>query len=101
MEVDYVFILDEEFNEIIKFCGCEDFSYVLFSEGEKVWIDIVFLFIWCDIVFIVFGVSISILIFDEVFDGLFDVEGIKGVVNIINLMKNINVFIILYKDYDL
>lgn len=36
MEVDYVFILDEEFNEIIKFCGCEDFSYVLFSEGEKV-----------------------------------------------------------------
>ncbi|MFP9202356.1 hypothetical protein ACLI2R_14550 [Enterococcus faecalis] len=100
MEADYVFTLDEEFNETIKSRGREDFSYASFSEGEKARIDIALLFTWRDIASIVSGVSISTLILDEVFDGSFDAEGIKGVANIINSMKNTNVFIISHKDHD-
>ena len=95
-----MFTLDEEFNETIKSRGREDFSYASFSEGEKARIDIALLFTWRDIASIVSGVSISTLILDEVFDGSFDAEGIKGVANIINSMKNTNVFIISHKDHD-
>ncbi|AEN93794.1 recombination endonuclease subunit [Escherichia phage Bp7] len=49
MEADYVFTLDEEFNETIKSRGREDFSYASFSQGEKARIDIALLFTWRDI----------------------------------------------------
>ena len=100
MEADYVFTLDEEFNETIKSRGREDFSYASFSEGEKSRIDVALLFTWRDIASRVSGIHISTLILDEVFDGSFDAEGIKGVSNIINSLEDSNIFIISHKDHD-
>nr|CAI9865985.1 SbcC-like subunit of palindrome specific endonuclease [Escherichia phage UP19] len=100
LEADYSFSLDEEFNETIKSRGREDFSYASFSEGEKSRIDVALLFTWRDIASKVSGINISTLILDEVFDGSFDAEGIKGVSNIINSLEDSNVFIISHKDHD-
>lgn len=100
MEADYVFTLDEEFNETIKSRGREDFSYASFSQGEKARIDIALLFTWRDIAEKVSGVKISCLFLDEVYDGAFDAEGIKNVAKILDGLKNTNFFIISHKDHD-
>lgn len=100
LDADYVFTLDEEFNETIKSRGREEFSYASFSEGEKSRIDISLMFTWREIASKVSGVNISSLFLDEVFDGSFDSDAIKCVSNIINNMKDTNIFIISHKDHD-
>lgn len=100
MEADYVFTLNEEFNETIKSRGREDFSYASFSQGEKARIDIALLFTWRDIAEKVSGVKISCLFLDEVYDGAFDAEGIKNVAKILDGLKDTNFFIISHKDHD-
>ncbi|AHY25022.1 SbcC-like subunit of palindrome specific endonuclease [Pectobacterium bacteriophage PM2] len=100
MEADYVFTLDEEFNETIKSRGREDFSYFSFSQGEKARIDIALLFTWRDIASKVSGVNISTLILDEVFDSATDSEGVKSISTILNSLNNTNVFIISHRDHD-
>ncbi|QQG32083.1 recombination endonuclease subunit [Citrobacter phage CkP1] len=100
MEADYVFTLNEEFTETIKSRGREEFSYASFSQGEKARIDIALLFTWRDIAEKVSGVKINCLFLDEVYDGAFDVEGIKRVGTILNGMSDSNIFIISHKDHD-
>ncbi|AIZ01843.1 endonuclease subunit [Escherichia phage vb_EcoM-VR5] len=100
MEADYVFTLDEEFNETIKSRGREDFSYASFSQGEKARIDIALLFTWRDIASKVSGVNISTLILDEVFDSATDSEGVKSIATILNSLEDTNVFIISHRDHD-
>lgn len=100
MEADYVFTLDEEFNETIKSRGREDFSYASFSQGEKARIDIALLFTWRDIASKVSGVNISTLILDEVFDSATDAEGVKTIATILNSLEDTNVFIISHRDHD-
>lgn len=100
MEADYVFTLDEEFNETIKSRGREDFSYFSFSQGEKARIDIALLFTWRDIAAKVSGVSIDTLILDEVTDSACDTEGIKAIQQILNSMANSNIFIISHRDHN-
>ncbi|UKH48947.1 hypothetical protein [Escherichia phage vB_EcoM-E33] len=100
MEADYVFTLDEEFNETIKSRGREDFSYASFSQGEKARIDIALLFTWRDIASKVSGVNISTLILDEVFDSATDAEGVKSIATILNSLEDTNVFIISHRDHD-
>lgn len=100
MEADYVFTLDEEFNETIKSRGREDFSYASFSQGEKARIDIALLFTWRDIAEKVSGVHISTLVLDEVFDGAVDAEAVKSIASILNSLEDSNVFIISHRDHD-
>ncbi|ARB05838.1 hypothetical protein fHeYen901_65 [Yersinia phage fHe-Yen9-01] len=100
LEADYSFNLDEEFNETIKSRGREEFMYASFSEGEKSRIDISLMFTWRDIASKVSGMNISSLFLDEVFDGSFDSDAVKCVANIINGMKDANIFIISHKDHD-
>ncbi|AWD91231.1 recombination endonuclease subunit [Enterobacteria phage vB_EcoM_IME281] len=100
MEADYVFTLDEEFNETIKSRGREDFSYASFSQGEKARIDIALLFTWRDIAEKVSGVHISTLVLDEVFDGAVDAEAVKAIASILNSLEDSNVFIISHRDHD-
>lgn len=100
MEADYVFTLDEEFNETIKSRGREEFSYASFSQGEKARIDIALLFTWRDIAEKVSNVKINCLFLDEVFDSATDVEGVKAITQILNGMLNSNVFIISHRDHD-
>lgn len=100
MEADYVFTLDEEFNESIKSRGREDFSYFSFSQGEKARIDIALLFTWRDIASKVSGINISTLILDEVFDSATDTDGVKTIGTILNSLQDSNVFIISHRDHD-
>ena len=100
MDADYVFTLNEEFNETIKSRGREDFSYNSFSQGEKARIDIALLFTWRDIAELVSGVKINCLFLDEVFDSATDVEGVKSITQILDKMKGSNIFIISHRDHD-
>jgi DNA repair exonuclease SbcCD ATPase subunit len=100
MEADYVFSIDEEFNESIKSHGREEFSYASFSQGEKARIDIALLFTWRDIAEKVSGVRINTLIMDEVMDSATDSEGIKAISTILNSLTDANVFIISHRDHD-
>lgn len=100
MDADYVFTLDEEFNETIKSRGREDFSYASFSQGEKARIDIAILFTWKDVAERVSGVKISTLMLDEVFDGPADSECIKNIGIILSNLKDTNTFIISHRDHD-
>lgn len=100
MDADYVFTLNEEFNETIKSRGREEFSYNSFSQGEKARIDIALLFTWRDIAELVSGVKINCLFLDEVYDGAFDNDGIKKVGLILGKMLDSNIFIISHKDHD-
>lgn len=76
---DYVFSLDESFEESIKSRGREEFSYMSFSQGEKARIDIALLFTWRYIASKVSGTNISMLVLDEIFDGGMDAEGVYAV----------------------
>lgn len=100
MDADYVFTLNEEFNETIKSRGREEFSYNSFSQGEKARIDIALLFTWRDIAEQVSGVKINCLFLDEVFDSATDVDGVKSITQILNKMNDSNIFIISHRDHD-
>lgn len=100
MDADYVFTLNEEFNETIKSRGREEFSYNSFSQGEKARIDIALLFTWRDIAEKVSGVKINCLFLDEVFDSATDVDGVKSITQILNKMSDSNIFIISHRDHD-
>lgn len=94
---DYTFTLDNEFNEVIKSRGREDFSYNSFSQGEKARIDLSLLFAWRDIASIVSGTEINLLVLDEVSDSATDAEGVKSIHNILDTLKA-NVFIISHRE---
>lgn len=94
---DYTFTLDNEFNEIIKSRGREDFSYTSFSQGEKARIDLALLFTWRDVAAIVSGTEINLLILDEVFDSATDGEGVEAIHSILESIKS-NVIVISHRE---
>lgn len=94
---DYTFTLDNEFNEVIKSRGREDFSYMSFSQGEKARIDLALLFTWRDIASIVSGTEINLLILDEVFDSATDGEGVEAIHTILEQIKS-NVIVISHRE---
>ncbi|QHJ78891.1 MAG: hypothetical protein [Caudoviricetes sp.] len=97
MGADYTFTIDEEFNEVIKSRGREDFSYESFSQGERARIDLSLLFTWRDISSLVSGMEVNLLILDEIFDGASDADGVKSITRIIDSL-NSNVFIISHRE---
>lgn len=94
---DYLFLLDQEFNEQIKGSGREKASYYSFSQGEKARVDLALMFTWRDIASIVSGTSINVLVLDEVFDSSTDNQGIDGIRKIIDSLDS-NVFIISHRE---
>lgn len=76
---DYVFTLDESFEESIRSKGREEATYMSFSQGEKARINISLLFTWRYIASKVSGTNISMLVLDEIFDGGMDSEGVFAV----------------------
>lgn len=97
MGADYTFTIDEEFNEVIKSRGREDFSYESFSQGERARIDLSLLFTWRDISSLVSGMEINLLILDEVFDSATDGEGVKSITRILDSL-NSNIFVISHRE---
>lgn len=97
MEFFVNFELDENFNETIKSRHRDIFSYASFSEGEKSRLDLALLLTWRSIAKMKNSSHTNLLILDEVFDGSLDGVGIETLMEILNEIKNTNIFIISHK----
>lgn len=92
------FHLDENFNETIKSRHRDTFSYMSFSEGEKMRIDLALLLAWREVARIKNSANTNLLILDEVFDSSLDTVGTDEFLKLLNtLSTNTNVFVISHK----
>ena len=82
------FNLDEEFNERILSRNRDDFCYEMFSEGEKMRIDLALLFAWRSIAKARASVSTNLLIFDEIMDSSLDGHGADEFVKMLNSLTD-------------
>jgi DNA repair exonuclease SbcCD ATPase subunit len=92
------FHLDEEFNETIKSRNRDSFSYMSFSEGEKMRIDLSLLLAWREVARVKNSANCNLLILDEVFDSSLDGVGTEEFLKLIHEMgTDTNVFVISHK----
>ena len=92
------FTLDEEFNETIKSRHRDTFSYMSFSEGEKLRIDLALILSWREIAKLKNSASCNLLILDEVFDSSLDAMGTDDLMKLLDdLSINANIFVISHK----
>jgi DNA repair exonuclease SbcCD ATPase subunit len=93
------FVLDEEFNEMIKSPIHEDFTYSSFSEGEKARINLALIFAWREVAKFKNSVHTNLILFDEVFDSSLDEYGSDDFLKIIKyILNDTNVFVISHKN---
>jgi DNA repair exonuclease SbcCD ATPase subunit len=98
MDLMVGFYLDENFNEIIRSRHRDDFTYEMFSAGEKMRIDLAILFTWREIARRRTGASINLLVFDEILDSSLDDQGIDDFLKMLrDLTRGQSVFIISHK----
>ena len=92
------FNLDEEFNEHIKSRYRDEFSYMNFSEGEKMRIDLALLLAWREIARSKNSVNCNLLILDEVFDSSLDGVGMDELMKLLKVISDkANVYVISHK----
>ena len=82
------FNLDEEFNEKIMSRNRDDFTYEMFSEGEKMRIDLSLLFAWRSIAKMRASASTNLLIFDEIMDSSLDGHGAEEFMKMLNSLTD-------------
>ena len=98
MEFFAQFDLDEEFNETIKSRHRDTFSYMSFSEGEKLRIDLALLLAWREVARLKNSANCNLLILDEVFDSSLDGTGTDEFMKLLNtLRQQCNIFVISHK----
>ena len=99
MEFSASFMLDENFEEVIKSRYRDEFSYESFSEGEKSRIDIALLLTWRSVAKLKNSVDTNLLILDEIFDGSLDQSGNSDLGWILRSFdEKTNVFVISHRD---
>ena len=92
------FHMDEEFNEQIKSRHRDEFSYMNFSEGEKMRIDLALLLAWREIARMKNSVNCNLLILDEVFDSSLDTVGMDELMKLLKTVSDkANVYVISHK----
>ena len=91
------FNLDEAFNETIKSRHRDEFSYASFSEGEKQRIDMALMLTWRAVAKLKNSANTNLLILDEVFDSSLDTNGTEYLMNILQLLDDVNLFVISHK----
>jgi DNA repair exonuclease SbcCD ATPase subunit len=92
------FHMDEEFNEQIKSRHRDEFSYMNFSEGEKMRIDLALLLAWREIARIKNSINCNLLILDEVFDSSLDTVGMDELMKLLKIISDkANVYVISHK----
>jgi DNA repair exonuclease SbcCD ATPase subunit len=91
------FNLNESFEETIKSRHRDDFSYSNFSEGEKQKIDLALLLTWRHIAKMKNSTNTNLLMLDEIFDSSLDANSAELLMNILNEMKDTNIFVISHK----
>ena len=98
MEFFVSFDLDENFNETIKSRHRDNFSYMSFSEGEKMRIDLAILLAWREISRLKNSANTNLLILDEVFDASLDAMGSDDFLKLLNKLSEKNhIFVISHK----
>lgn len=99
MEFPSSFMLNENFEEVIKSRYRDEFSYESFSEGEKARIDIALLLTWRSVAKLKNSVDTNLLILDEIFDGSLDQSGNSDLGWILKTFDDsTNVFVISHRD---
>ena len=92
------FSLDENFNETIKSRHRDQFSYMSFSEGEKMRIDLALLLAWREIARLKNSANTNLLILDEVFDSSLDSVGTEEFLKLMSVLStSTHVFVISHK----
>lgn len=91
------FNLDESFKETIKSRHRDEFSYSSFSEGEKQRIDMALMLTWRAIAKLKNSANTNLLILDEVFDSSLDTNGTEYLMQILNMLDEVNLFVISHK----
>jgi|LakMenEpi03Aug12_release.lakeMendotaPanAssembly.Ray.scaffolds.fasta_scaffold23179_5 DNA repair exonuclease SbcCD ATPase subunit len=92
------FHLDEEFNETIKSRNRDSFSYMSFSEGEKMRIDLSLLLAWREVARVKNSANCNLLILDEVFDSSLDAVGAEEFMKLLTgLDSKTNIFVISHR----
>jgi len=91
------FNLDESFKEVIKSRHRDEFEYNNFSEGEKQRIDMALMLTWRAVAKLKNSVNTNLLILDEVFDSSLDVNGTEYLMNILQMLDGVNLFVISHK----
>jgi len=91
------FNLDESFKETIKSRYRDEFSYSSFSEGEKQRIDMALMLTWRAVAKLKNSANTNLLILDEVFDSSLDNNGTEYLMQILNMLEDVNLFVISHK----
>jgi hypothetical protein len=92
------FNINEQFGEIIKSRGRDEFSYYNFSEGQKLKIDISLLLAFREIAKKKNSINCNLLIMDEILDSSLDSDGIQDFFELLNTIGDkTNVFIISHR----
>ena len=89
---NYIFLLDEEFNETIKSRGRDTFSYSSFSQGERGRIDLSIILAFRKLVEARSNndAIMNVFILDEVLDSSLDVDGMDHVNNLLREISKEN-----------
>lgn len=91
------FNLDESFKETIKSRHRDEFSYSSFSEGEKQRIDMALMLTWRAVAKLKNSANTNLLLLDEVFDSSLDTNGTEYLMQILNMLEDVNLFVISHK----
>jgi DNA repair exonuclease SbcCD ATPase subunit len=91
------FNLDESFKETIKSRHRDEFTYNNFSEGEKQRIDMALMMTWRAVAKLKNSSNTNLLILDETFDSSLDASGTEYLMNILNMLEDVNIFVISHK----
>lgn len=89
--------LDENFNETISSVSRDKFSYGMFSEGEKMRIDLAIMFAWRELAKMRTRASSNLLVFDETCDSSLDADGVDMLLKLAGDLTKTNVFVISHR----
>lgn len=98
MEFFVDFNIDESFEETIRSRYRDEFKYQNFSEGEKARINLALLFTWRTIAKMRNSCNTNLLFMDETCDSSLDTVGVDSFMEIINSLKDTNVFVISHRE---
>ena len=92
------FTLNESFEEKLLSRFRDEFSYKLFSEGEKMRLNIAILFAWRALAKLRGSIDCNLVILDELLDSSLDNDGLDDVLKLLqNITSDENIFIISHK----
>lgn len=98
MNFNIKFSLNENFEECIKVAGGQEYTYKLFSMGQRMRIDLAVLFAWRELTRARNSMPCNFLALDEIFDSSLDSDGAEDLMSILTSMgKDVKVIVISHR----